>query len=42
VDLAAAGAWAGTETLVRCYQQTDDATMLAVVLGAGRLREKQA
>jgi hypothetical protein len=42
VDVAAAGAWAGTETLVRCYQQTDDATMLAVVLGAGRLREKQA
>src|SRR6185436_12186169 len=42
VDVAAAGGWAGTESLVRCYQQTDDATMLAVVLGAGRLREKQA
>jgi integrase len=42
VDVAAAGGWAGTETLVRCYQQADDATMLAVVLGAGRLREKHA
>ena len=42
VDVAAAGGWAGTETLVRCYQQADDATMLAVVLGAGQRREKQA
>jgi len=36
------GGWAGTETLVRCYQRADDATMLAVVLGGGQLRGKQA
>jgi hypothetical protein len=42
VDVAAAGGWAGTETLVRCYQQADDATMLAVVLGGGQLKGKQA
>jgi hypothetical protein len=42
VDVAAAGRWTGTGTLVRCYQHADDATMLAVVLGGGQLREKQA
>jgi hypothetical protein len=42
VDVAAAGGWTGTDTLVRCYQQADNATMLAVVLGGGQRREKQA
>ena len=42
VDVAAAGGWSGTDTLVRCYQQADDVTMLAVVLGGGELRERQA
>jgi integrase len=42
VDVAAVGGWAGTETLVRCYQQADEATMLAVVLGATQLRERPA
>ena len=42
VDVAAAGGWIGTDTLVRCYQQADAATMLAVVLGGGELRERQA
>jgi hypothetical protein len=31
VDVAA-GAWKGTETLKRCYQQADDANVLRVVL----------
>lgn len=42
VDVAAAGGWVGTETLQRCYQQADEATMLAVVLSGGELRERQA
>jgi integrase len=42
VDVATAGGWAGTETLQRCYQQADEATMLAVVLSGGELRERQA
>jgi len=41
-DTAAAGGWASTETLVRCYQQPDDETMLAVVLNSAELREKKA
>jgi integrase len=41
VDVAAAGGWAGAETLMRCYQHPDEATMLAVVLGAGQLRERR-
>jgi len=42
VDVAAAGGWAGTESLIRCYQQADSATMLSVVLGGAQLREKGA
>jgi hypothetical protein len=42
VDVAAAGGWSGTDTLLRCYQQADDVTMLAVILGGGELRERQA
>ncbi len=41
-DVAEAGGWASTETLVRCYQQPDSDTMLRVVLGAAELREKKA
>ena len=41
LTVAAAGGWAGTESLVRCYQQADEATILAVVLSGGQLREKQ-
>jgi hypothetical protein len=33
VDVTATGGRTGTETLVRCYQQADEATILAVVLG---------
>jgi integrase len=40
VDVAAAGGWIGTDTLIRCYQQADEATMLAVVMSAGQLREQ--
>lgn len=42
VDVAAAGGWAGVETLQRCYQQADERTMLQVVLGARELRERKA
>jgi integrase len=41
-DTAAAGGWASTETLSRCYQQPDDQAMLAVVLGGVALRERSA
>ncbi len=41
VDVAAAGGWKDTESLRKCYQQTDEATMLEVVLSAGELREQQ-
>jgi hypothetical protein len=36
------GDWESTETLARCYQQPDDATILAVVEGGVELRERQA
>ena len=41
-DTAAAGGWASTETLVRCYQQPDEETMLEVVLNGAELRERNA
>lgn len=41
-DTAAAGGWASTETLLNCYQQPDDATMLAVVMGGVELRGREA
>ena len=41
-DVAQAGGWRPQETLARCYQQPDDATMLTVVLGGVELREKKA
>ncbi len=31
-DVAAAGGWKSTQTLLKCYQQPDEATMLEVVL----------
>ncbi len=42
VDVGAADGWIGTDTFVRRYQQADEATMLAVVLGGGDLRERKA
>jgi integrase len=41
-DVAAAGGWKSTQTLTKYYQQPDDATILAVVLGGAELREKKA
>jgi len=41
-DTAAAGGWASTETLLRCYQQPDEETMLEVVLNGAELRERNA
>lgn len=41
-DVAQAGGWKSVETLVRCYQQPDEATMLRVVLGGAELRERKA
>jgi integrase len=41
-DVAKAGGWASTEALTKCYIQADEATMLAVVLGGGQLREMKA
>jgi hypothetical protein len=41
-DVAAAGGWKCTETLLRCYQQPDKRTMLDVVLGGAELRERKA
>ncbi len=42
VDVAAAGGWKETTSLKRAYQQADQDTMLEVVMGAGKLRERQA
>lgn len=41
-DTVAAGRWSSTKTLLRCYQQADEATMLAVVLGGAELRDRRA
>jgi hypothetical protein len=40
-DVAAAGGWRSTATIQRCYQQPDEGTILAVVLGGAELREKR-
>ena len=42
LDVAAAGGWKDTISLKRAYQQADADTILAVVLGGGELRERQA
>jgi integrase len=41
-DVAAAGGWKSEAVLLRHYQQPDDETMLAVVLGGAELREQKA
>jgi hypothetical protein len=41
-DVAAAGGWKSEETLLRCYQQPDGATMLNVVLDGAELRQRKA
>jgi hypothetical protein len=41
-DVAAAGGWKSKETLLRCYQQPDEATMLSVVMSGLELRERRA
>ena len=41
-DVAAAGGWKDTETLLRCYQQPDEETMLAVMSEKRKLRERVA
>ncbi len=42
VDVAAAGGWKSTETLRRCYQQPDEASVPRVVLEPVELREQHA
>ena len=42
LDVAAAGGWKETTSLKRAYQQADEDTMLEVVMGARKLRERQA
>ena len=37
-DVAEAGGWRSTETLLRCYTQVDEATMLAVVSETRKVR----
>ena len=39
-EVAAAGGWSDTETLLRSYQQADDATVTRVVLNAPKLTRK--
>ena len=38
-DVAAAGGWKDTETLLRCYQAPDSETLLAVMSEERKLRE---
>ena len=42
VDVARAGGWKDVSVLKSCYQQPDDATILAVVEGGRELREQTA
>jgi hypothetical protein len=37
-DVAEAGGWRSTDTLLRCYTQVDDATMLAVLSETRKMR----
>jgi len=41
-DVAAAGGWKSEETLLRCYQQPDEATMLNVVMDGSVFRRRKA
>ncbi len=38
-DVAEAGGWRDPNTLLKCYQQPDEATMTRVVLEPGKLRD---
>ncbi|HEY9383892.1 MAG TPA: hypothetical protein VIP80_10255 [Gemmatimonadales bacterium] len=38
-DVAAAGGWLDTEALLKCYQQPDNETLLAVMSEERKLRE---
>lgn len=38
-DVAAAGGWKDTETLLTCYQQPDNETLLAVMSEQRKVRE---
>ena len=38
-NVAEAGGWRDPNTLLKCYQQPDEATMTRVVLEPGKLRE---
>jgi hypothetical protein len=40
VDVAAAGGWKGTQMLVKCYQQPDPDTILAVMSEPSKLGEQ--
>lgn len=42
IDVAQAGGWRSTDTLLKSYQQADDATILRVVEHTGELREVSA
>lgn len=39
-DVAAAGGWKDLDTLLRCYQQPDDESLLAVMIEGRKLRER--
>jgi hypothetical protein len=39
-DVAAAGGWQDTETLLKCYQQPDNETLLAVMSEERKVRDK--
>ena len=40
VDVAAAGGWKDTQTLLTCYQQPDTETMLAVMSEPRKVMER--
>ena len=40
IDVAQAGGWSSTQTLLMCYQQPDPETLLAVVSESRKVRER--
>ena len=40
IDVAEAGGWNDTQTLLTCYQQPDQETLLAVVSETRKVRER--
>ncbi|MEE9183508.1 MAG: hypothetical protein V3U39_03400, partial [Acidimicrobiia bacterium] len=40
IDVAQAGGWSDTQTLLTCYQQPDQETLLAVVSESRKVRER--